>query len=352
MIILHDFNKEALSYDDISILPNHSDIEHRSEIDVSVGKYKTPIINSPMYHTSNPEMIDYMLSEGNLTTIHRYFDSPEEQLKEAKEGGGDKWKEIFFSVGKDRKWIDALYAEGVKNFLVDMANGHSDVCINTVKYIAENCFDVEIMAGSVATGEGAKLLYLAGANYIRVGIASGSICSTELNTGVGLPMVTSILDVAEVLKYTNAKIIADGGIRTGGDMLKAIACGADFVMCGKLLAATLRSRGPFYSTLFSEKGEISSNGDSKIRYVEYGGMASTEVRKKASTQKINKSVEGVHGRLLVTGDTKDVVDGILLNIRSGMSYCGARNFKKFKEDVRLFRISGASRLEKMTHLEA
>ena len=343
----------GISYDDISIVPNRSTVESRSLVDVSVDEYSSPIINAPMYHTSNIAMLKYMLDNNNLTTIHRYYDSAENQLKDAMEVG-DSWNKIFFAVGKDTEWIDFLGENGVERFLVDMANGHSKLCVDTVKYINKKYPKALIMAGNVCTREGAYDLYSAGAKYLRVGIASGSICSTEINTGVGVPMVTSLLEISKFFNGDDSiRIIADGGIRTAGDMLKAIACGADYVMCGKLLASTSLARGPFYDNLLlgssNRKGKKSPKS-SNPKYVQYGGMASTEIRSLGSKD-MNKSVEGVHGLLKYTGKTEEVIENVILNMKSGMSYSGAINFKDFKEDVRLIKISHASRIEKRTHLE-
>ncbi len=351
--------EKTVSYDDICLVPRYSDLSSRSEADISQLGFRNPIINSPMIHTTSPEMLSFLTSKNMLCTIHRYFKSAEEQLKYVKDAIGDKYAHVIFSVGKCTDWIQFLIDNGIMSFCVDMAHGDSKTCVDTVKYIYEYCDLPFIIAGNVATGDGYRRLIGAGASMVRVGIASGSICSTAKNTAFGVPMVTSLLECAEVKNDIGGKIIADGGTRSAADILKAIACGSDFVFCGKLLASTNLGIGPFYDRnkhlldhMYIDMHYQGVQYPSEIAYVEYAGMASHEMRmRNGSHDTKNISIEGVSGLIKYSGKTEDLIDSIEANLRAGMSYCGARNWKEFYDRAIIREMSTAGIMEKETHLD-
>jgi len=335
--------RKVLSYNDVLLCPRNSELEHISDADIAIF-YDTfvgtsyPIINAPMTKVCSPELIHFLSHNGCPTTIHRWFDSPEEQIaffekcKPADYGHG-----CFLSVGilaKWQSWIDKLieYKEddhtwGCFGFLVDVANGDTKAVVDTVKYLEKNIghHDTSIMAGNVATRSGFARLQDAGANYIRVGIGGGSICSTRLNTGFGIPTLTSVFDCAKV--KDTAYLVADGGIENAGDICKAMAAGADMVMLGKMLAATSMSGG--------EKHTINDK-----RFVEYSGMASKEAIYKLKSKKSVVSIEGVSGLIPYVGETEDVLKELIGNLQSAVSYyAGCRDWKEFRRKVKFLEIS-------------
>lgn len=194
-------------------------------------------------------------------------------------------------------------------------------------------------------------------------IVHNSICSTAKNTAFGVPMITSIIECANAKDQIGGILIADGGIRSASDMLKAIAAGADMVMCGKVLASTSEAEGPF----FDEEGsriyqhttdETLMNSrvtevNKRAKYVEYAGMASHEMRmlNNSHVADENTSIEGVAGKIKYTGTTDSVIKSINANLRAGLSYCGSRNWEEFKQNAVMRLMSTAGILEKETHLD-
>lgn len=338
--------QEAISYDDICILPSYSDLNSRADADISFWPYRNPIVNSPMIHTSSKAMIKYMVENNMLTTVHRYFKSADEQLQWVKDSINEKFDLVYFAVGKDKKWIDTLIKTGVNKFCCDFAHGNSKVCVETVEYINKNCEESIIMAGNVGDYDGYKRLRKAGASIIRVGIASGGICSTNINTGVGVAIITSVLDCKKAKDELGGYIVCDGGITNGGRIAKAIACGADFIMLGGLLASTDLAEGPFYDNNMNLVDETNTTP----AFVEYFGMASSKARKHNGTHSVENSIEGVSGLHEYKGRTDDLIRGLEANMRASMSYIGTRTWQNFKRDVRIQRVSLSGQYEKMTHL--
>lgn len=367
MILIED--EKTYSYDDVCLVPTYSDLESRSEADISTKYYTNPMIAAPMIHTSGQNMLRFMVDSHMCPTVHRYFENASEQFAHVKDAIGEDFKHVFFAVGKCQTWINNLHKSGVTKYCVDMAHGDSKICVDTIEYIKSINEHALIMAGNVATHAGYVRLRDAGAEYIRVGIAGGSICSTAKNTAFGLPMITSIMECAEAKKQIGGILVADGGIRSASDMLKAIACGADMVMCGKLLASTSEAEGPFYQsndyeipkhaisasngTFSWEMSGVNGRYDVLPKYVEYAGMASHEMRMRngSHTADENTSIEGVAGKIKYTGTTDSVVKAINANLRAGLSYCGSRNWDEFKRNAVMRLMSTAGILEKETHLD-
>jgi len=309
-----------------------------------------------MIHTSGANMIKYFVDNTMCTTVHRYFESADDQYKHvATTLSSHEIGNVFFAVGQSKEWVHELNNRGVVRYCVDMAHGDSKICVDAIKYIKSLNPNAIVMAGNVATHDGYVRLRQAGAEFIRVGIAGGSICSTAKNTAFGVPMMTSILDCAEAKKTFGGKLIADGGIRSAADMLKAIAGGADMVMCGKLIASTSLAEGPFYNKNdadVSTLGKRTNPSDLIPHYVEYGGMASHEMGMRNNSHKAdsNTSIEGVFGMITYTGATKEVIESINANLKAGMSYCGSRTFEEFKTKAVMRKMSTAGIVEKETHL--
>lgn len=246
-------------------------------------------------------------------------------------------------VGKDTvERTAALVEAGIDLLVVDSAHGHSANIINTVRDIRNAYPDLTIIAGNVATGEATKDLIEAGASVIKVGIGPGSICTTRVIAGIGVPQITAIYDCATVARQYNVPIIADGGIKYSGDITKAIAAGASAIMIGSLFAGTAESPG---------ETEIFQGRSYKV----YRGMGSLAAMKAGSKDRYfqeNESKlvpEGIEGRVAYKGPLADTVHQLIGGLRSGMGYCGTATLEELTTDTHFVRISGAGLRESHPH---
>ncbi|MFD1427171.1 IMP dehydrogenase [Kroppenstedtia sanguinis] len=236
----------------------------------------------------------------------------------------------------------ALVEAEVDLLVVDTAHGHSKGVLETVSRLRRKYPDLVIVAGNVATGEGTKGLIEAGASVVKVGIGPGSICTTRVVAGIGVPQVTAIYDCATVARQYGIPIIADGGIRFSGDIVKALAAGADAVMLGSIFAGTEESPG---------ETEIYQGRQFKV----YRGMGSIGAMKAGSKDRYfqeneRKLVpEGIEGRVPYKGPLAETVFQLLGGIQAGMGYCGTRNLRELKENSRFVRITSASLQESHPH---
>ncbi|MCK9995439.1 MAG: IMP dehydrogenase [Candidatus Krumholzibacteria bacterium] len=241
--------------------------------------------------------------------------------------------------------VDLLVDKGADLLVVDTAHGHSKNVLDTVSAIKKKYDGVQILAGNIATASAAQALIDAGADAVKVGIGPGSICTTRVVAGVGVPQITAIMDVATVTKPTGIPLVADGGIRYSGDVVKAIAVGADVVMAGSLLAGTDESPGE--KILY--EGRV---------YKTYRGMGSLGAMQQGSKDRYfqgeiteaDKLVpEGIEGRVPYKGKAQDVLYQMVGGLRSGMGYCGCGTIEVFQEKVELVRTTGAGIAEGHPH---
>ena len=238
----------------------------------------------------------------------------------------------------------ALIAEQVDALVIDTAHGHSAGVIRKIKEIRETFPDVTIIAGNVATAQATRDLFEVGVDVVKVGIGPGSICTTRVVAGVGVPQLTAIYDCATAAKEYGKAIIADGGIKYSGDIVKALAAGGHAVMLGSMLAGTDESPGEF---------EIYQGRRFKV----YRGMGSLASMEKGSsdryfqaTNEANKRVpEGIEGRVAYKGSVADIVFQMIGGLRSGMGYCGTPNLQALREDAQFIRMSGAGLIESHPH---
>jgi len=241
---------------------------------------------------------------------------------------------------------EALLEAGTDVLVVDIAHGHSENAINTVKNIKKAFPNCELIAGNVATAQGTEDLIKAGVDAVKVGVGSGSICITRVITGSGVPQLTAVMDCAEVGKKYDIPIISDGGTRTSGDATKALAAGASSVMLGSMLGGTDQSPG----------STISKNGK---RYKIYRGMASLAAargRKSKETGLVDLGddlndyvAEGVEAFVPYKGSVTDILTQITGGIRSGLSYCGGHTIQQMQENAEFIKMSGAGFAESKPH---
>ena len=238
--------------------------------------------------------------------------------------------------------IDALVKAHVDVIVVDSAHGHSLNILNAVHKIKEAYPDLQVIAGNVATGAATKALIEAGADAVKVGIGPGSICTTRVVAGIGVPQITAVMDCYSVAKEYGIPIIADGGIKYSGDMTKAIAAGANVCMMGSMFAGCDESPGTF--ELYQGR-----------KYKVYRGMGSIAAMENGSKDRYFQSdakklvPEGVEGRVAYKGSVEDTVFQLMGGLRSGMGYCGAKDIEYLKENGRFIKISAASLKESHPH---
>ena len=238
--------------------------------------------------------------------------------------------------------VDALVKANVDVIVVDSAHGHSENILRTVREIKANYPDVQLIAGNIATGEATRALIEAGADAVKVGIGPGSICTTRVVAGIGVPQITAVMNCYEVAKEYGIPVIADGGIKYSGDMTKAIAAGADVCMMGSIFAGCDESPGTF--ELYQGR-----------KYKVYRGMGSIAAMENGSKDRYFQSdakklvPEGVEGRVAYKGHVEDTVFQLIGGIRSGMGYCGAPDIPTLKENGRFVKISAAALKESHPH---
>ncbi len=338
--------REALTYDDVLLVPQYSDIRSREEVDLSTSlsdsiSFNLPIIASPMDSVTGEETANVMHKNGGISVIHRYntIDQQVEIIRSLvdKVSDSDPIK-VGGAVGVTGDYIEraiALYLAGASFICIDVAHGHSilmkEALINLRTKFPKG---FHIMAGNVATLEGFNDLADWGADSIRCNIGGGSICTTRIQTGHGVPGLETIFQCAK--SDRNAKIIADGGIKNAGDIVKALAAGADAVMLGSLLAGTTESPAKMFKS-----------SDGTLRK-EYRGMASAEAQI-AWRGKVG-SLEGVAHSVPFRGPLKEILDDLEKGIRSGLSYSGARSIPELQSKAQWVRQSAASQVESTAHI--
>jgi IMP dehydrogenase len=320
------YTSRSLCFDDILLVPQESNIESRHSVDLSMkigyGKreifLELPVIAAPMDTVCDVDMCIAIAKHGGLGILHRYM-TEQELINKTKEISESRY-EFGVSVAATNGYMNTsekLFNSGARIFLVDTANGHSHYAVHAVSNLRNAFGDtIHIMAGNVATAEGFMRLADAGADSVRVGIGGGSACTTRIVSGHGVPTLSSIMDVEELksINDTECSIIADGGIRNSGDMVKAFAAGADSVMIGSMLAGTDESPGEII---------VDHNGkEAKI----FRGMASAQAQKD-SRGSVSVS-EGVSTTVPYKGSTKHILDQIRGGIGSGCSYSGVSSLSK------------------------
>jgi IMP dehydrogenase len=338
---------KSLSYDDVLLVPQFSDIKSRTEVsldtDLTNGlRLNTPIISSPMDTVTEGAMATVMAVEGGTAIVHRYNDlttqgkivkSVVQQL------GTDTKVNIGGAIGVSGDYIERateLINCGANFLCIDVAHGHHTLVKNALTNIRKLVPDTfHIMAGNVATLQGVNDLADWGANSVRCNIGGGSICSTRIQTGHGLPGLQTIIECSKTDR--DVGIIADGGIRNAGDIVKALAAGADAVMCGSLLAGTAEAPGEVFR-------------DETGTWKTYRGMASKEAQ--VNWRGSYSSFEGVSSKVPYRGHVDNILSDLKQNIRSGLSYSGARSIKELQLRAIFTEQTSAGTKESGTHINS
>jgi len=337
--------REALTYDDLLIVPQFSDIESRKE--VSIGNwldeerglwFNLPLIASPMDTVCEDQMAITIGKMGGLGIVHRY-NTIERQCEIAEAVSQEIYNHKFgCAIGVTGDYLEraeALVEGGIKILCLDVAHGDHILMKKALITLREKLGNgPHLMAGNVATLEGVDHLSDWGANSIRVGIGGGSICSTRIQTGHGVPSLDSVMECART--FRNVAIIADGGIKNSGDIVKALAVGSDFAMLGSVLAGS--SDTP---------GQIVISQDGKQHKV-YRGMASKDAQ--MDWRGKTSSLEGISATIPYKGSTSEIIDQLENGIRSGLSYSGVRSIQELWAKAKFVRQTASGTRESDTHI--
>jgi len=290
-------------------------------------------------------LVDDQMRLKGLITI-KDIEKAEKYPNSAKDSKGRLLAGAAVGIGRDaRERVEALVAAGVDIIALDSAHGHSENVLNLTRELRRAFPDLVIVAGNVATGEGVRDLAAAGASAVKVGVGPGSICTTRVVAGIGVPQLTAILDAAKEARRAGVGLIADGGIKYSGDITKALAAGAQAVMIGGLFAGTEESPG---------ETEIYQGRSFKV----YRGMGSLASMKEGSADRYFQDhelremklvPEGVEGRVPYRGSLADTVYQLVGGLKAGMGYCGARNIKELQEKAEFIRITTAGLKESHPH---
>jgi len=328
----------GLAYDDVLLMPQYSDIRSRTEVSITSQiaghEFRLPIIASPMDTVTESPMAAAMDSSGGFGIIHRY-NSIEIQCQHVESMAAEAI--VGAAIGTSGDYLDratALYDAGASILCVDVAHGHH-IWMKETLHDLRNVFgdSIHIMAGNVATLEGYNDLVDWGADSVRCNIGGGSICSTRIQTGHGVPGLQTIIDCAQ--SDRGATIIADGGIRNSGDIVKALAAGADFVMLGSLLAGTDEAPGDVVNTCQGQ-------------YKSYRGMASKDAQ--IEWRGKTSSLEGIATTLPHKGAVAPILAELERGIRSGFSYTGARSLKELQQKAKFMKQTLSGQVESSTHI--
>lgn len=337
------FRKQrGLTYDDVLLVPQHSAGTSRANVGLStrIGKLQMtiPFISANMDTITGPEMAIAMGKLGGLGILHRYAttDTVLGWIKQIQEAG----QVAIPSIGIKEEDLPAAAAylkAGAQAVCVDVAHGHSDTVVKTVAAVKSMGWQT-VIAGNVATAEGTRFLLEAGADVVKVGVGPGSMCTTRLVTGHGVPQLTAVLECAAVANEYQRYIIADGGIRHPGDAVKAIAAGAHAVMLGGMLAGTDET-----------PGEWLSMGDGLTRQKVFRGMASASAQTSFRGSVSNGTPEGESTLVNTKGPVAQVVGIMLGGLRSGLTYHGAATLGDLHEYAEFIEVSGNTLYENGPH---
>ncbi|MBI2415843.1 MAG: IMP dehydrogenase [Candidatus Kerfeldbacteria bacterium] len=341
---------EALTFDDVLLIPQKSDVLPR---DVNLQTRLTkqlhleiPLVSSPMDTVTESAMAIAMGKEGGLGIIHKNLDVDKqvEHVKKVKQAGLAVGAAV--SVGdKARRRAEALIEARVDVIVVDSAHGHSQGVLEMVAYLKKTYPNLNVIGGNVATTEATRDLIKAGADAVKIGIGPGSICTTRIVTGIGVPQLTAIMQCAKEAHQHGVPIVADGGIRYSGDIVKALAAGADCVMMGGALAGTDEAPGEV----------IEQHGQ---KFKTYRGMGSLEAMQLGSKDRyLQESItetkklvpEGIVGKVVYKGSVDEVVYQLLGGLRAGLGYCGAATIEALQHRAQFVRVTNAGIRESHPH---
>jgi len=366
---------QALTFDDVLLLPGYCDFS-RGDITLSTPLTRSlllhsPFVSSPMDTVTESALAIALAELGGIGIIHRNLTVPDQAQEvhkvKAHSAGSGQALLVGAAVGASKGYIErveALVKAGVDIVVLDTADGYKKYVIDALTFMKNTYPGLQIMAGNIATFDAAAALIEKGADCLRVGMGPGAICTTRVITGMGVPQITAIMETVRAAKQKNIPVIADGGIKHSGDMVKALAAGASAVMMGSFFASALEAPGKvvelhrehvphrFQSILTQEKA---------YQFKEYRGMGSVGAMKRGAEVKSEEEyhgknykdrvlvAEGVEGLVPIKGTVRELVDQAVGGIKSGMYHVGAKTFAELREKAQFIQITQASLTESHPH---
>ena len=339
---------EGLTFDDVLLVPAWSEVLPR-EVSLKTKfsrniQLDIPIASAAMDTVTEAPMAIALGREGGIGVIHKNM-SPEAQAAAVAEVHG-KGLKVAAALGITPDILERaelLAKAGADAFVLDSAHGHSNGVVKALQKLKKAGLEVDVVVGNVATADGVRCLIDAGADAVKVGIGPGSICTTRVVAGVGVPQLSAILECAEAAEGSGVPIIGDGGLRYSGDIVKALAAGASCVMCGSLFAGTTEAPGEIF--------EDFKNGK---KFKIYRGMGSIDAMEAGSKDRYFQTgamklvPEGIVGRVPYKGDVGDVIYQLIGGLRSGMGYCGASDLEALR-GAKFVRITSNGVIENHPH---
>lgn len=315
--------RKALTFDDVTLVPQYNNIQSRTEPDLSTWlttktRISIPLLAANMDTVIGYELAEVLLQNGTPPIFHR-FTNVKEQLRWGKRFGPRTYMSI--GAGVDEKILEKFAKYDVAGLVIDIAHGHSNMMINSIRWIKQNYPNFEIIAGNVCTAGGYIDLVNAGADAVKVGIGPESACTARTVSGFGVPQFTAIQDCSKEAKKYSVPIIADGGIRGSADIVKALAAGATTVMVGKLFALTNES-----SAEKGQKDHFNLDRHVAVHIAKYRGQTSEDFQTELKGGLKDGTVtEGESFWAPVSGTSQELIDTLIGGIRSGFTYGGARS---------------------------
>lgn len=361
---------EGITFDDVLLIPGYSDFS-RIDIDLSTHLTKkitlaSPFVSAPMDTVTESNLAIALAEQGGIGILHRNLPIEEQadQVAKVVVRNHNVGAAIGANTGFEER-AKALVTAGVSVIVVDSAHGNTKPIIDTILYIKKTYPHLDVIAGNIATKEGAEKLIQAGADALRVGMGPGAICTTRIISGMGVPQLTAIMDTYSVAKKHNVPIIADGGIKYSGDMVKAFAAGASTVMMGSYFAGAREAPGKVHELTPEQvpsrfKSSLNKN-QKTYPFKEYRGMGSVAAMQEGARIKSEDEfhgktykdrvlvAEGVESLTPIKGTVKDIVEQAIGGIRSGMYYVGVKTIQELRDKGRFMQITQASLTESHPH---
>lgn len=361
----------ALTFDDVLLIPGYTEFA-RSAIDLTTKltthiTLTNPFVSAPMDTVTESKLAIVLAELGGIGIIHRNL-TPEDQAAEV---SLVKKKKLLVgaAVGANKGFeerVALLVEAGVDVVVVDSAHGYAKTIIDAVKWIKKNYPKLDVIGGNVSTYDGAKALIEAGADGIRVGMGPGAICTTRIISGMGVPQITALMETVRASGSSGVPIIADGGIKYSGDMIKALATGASTVMMGSYFASALESPGEVVELERSQVPQrflsIFDKKQNSMKFKAYRGMGSVGAMEQGAKIKSEDEfhgksyykdkvmvAEGVEGLVPIKGTVEEILAQAIGGIKSGMYYVGAKNLKELWEKAQFIQITQASLTESHPH---
>lgn len=346
--LVHGMNdlRTGLSYEDVLLVPQRSPVDSRSDVDLSTRltsdvELSTPLLSAPMDTVTEAETAIALARVGGFGTVHRFMSIAEQSAEVRSVVEADEPVGAAVGIAEDTiERATALVSAGVDAIVIDVAHAHLEKCIACVENVRSEFGDVPLVVGNVATPAGVRDLYSAGADCVKVGIGPGSHCTTRRVAGAGVPQLTAIDDCAATAHDVGIPVIADGGIRSSGDAVKALMAGADTVMMGSLFAGTDEAPGDV----------IERDGN---RYKRSRGMATTAANEARSDKEADEAApaadEGVEGFTEYKGPLEGIATEFLAGIRSGLSYCGGHTIPDAREKAAFIRVTQSGQDREGSH---